>query len=209
MSDGCDPPEAMIVPRSRFLPELIWAIPIVAALIGGWLAVRAIRAHGPTITVSFRDAAGLVAGKTKLKYRDVEVGEVRDIGFSPDRATVVITAELVREAEPWMVDDTRFWVARARVAVGEVTGLETLLSGAYIGLDVGSSRREVRAPSGPDRRSSSITFRSERSPPRISTATAARSRWACSCGRRSIVTSRPAPGSGRRVGSAPPWTRRA
>ena len=144
MSDGSDPPEAMIVPRSRFLPELIWAIPIVAALIGGWLAVRAIRAHGPTITVSFRDAAGLVAGKTKLKYRDVEVGEVRDIGFSPDRATVVITAELVREAEPWMVDDTRFWVARARVAVGEVTGLETLLSGAYIGLDVGSSRRERR-----------------------------------------------------------------
>ena len=142
MSGGPDPPEAVVVPRSRFFPELIWAIPIVAALIGGWLAVRAVRAHGPTITISFRDAAGLVAGKTKLKYRDVEVGEVRDIGFSPDRATVVITAELIREATPWLVEDTRFWVARARVAVGEVTGLETLLSGAYIGLDVGSSRRE-------------------------------------------------------------------
>ena len=144
MSDGPDPPEAVVVPRSRFLPELIWAIPVVAALIGGWLAVRAIRSHGPTITISFRDAAGLVAGKTKLRYRDVEVGEVRDIGFSPDRATVVITAELVREAGPWLVEDTRFWAVRARVAAGEVTGLETLLSGAYIGLDVGSSRRARR-----------------------------------------------------------------
>jgi paraquat-inducible protein B len=142
MSDGRDPPEAVVAPRSRFLPELIWAIPIVAVLIGGWLAVRAIRAHGPSITISFRDAAGLVAGKTKLRYRDVDVGEVRDIGFSPDRSTVVVTAELTREAETWLVDDTRFWVVRARVAAGEVSGLETLLSGAYIGLDVGTSKHE-------------------------------------------------------------------
>ena len=82
-SDGPDPPEAVVVPRSRLLPELIWAIPIVAALIGGWLAVRAIRAHGPTITISFRDAGGLVAGKTKIKYRDVEVGEVRGHRLQP------------------------------------------------------------------------------------------------------------------------------
>ena len=54
----------------------------------------------------------------------------------------MITAELMREATPWMVDDTRFWVARARVAAGEVSGLETLLSGAYIGLDVGTSKRD-------------------------------------------------------------------
>ena len=142
MSDGPELPEAVVVPRSRLLPELIWAIPIVAALVGGWLAVRAVRAHGPMITISFRDAGGLVAGKTKLRYRDVDVGEVREIGFSPDPATVVITAELNREAAPWLVDDTRFWVVRARLAADEVTGLETLLSGAYIGLDVGSSRRE-------------------------------------------------------------------
>jgi paraquat-inducible protein B len=70
---------------------------------------------------------------------------VRGVGVSPDRTTVVITAELIREAAPWMVDDTRFWVVRARVAAAEVSGLETVLSGAYIGLDVGASKRPRRA----------------------------------------------------------------
>jgi paraquat-inducible protein B len=140
MSQEPSLPEAVVAPRSRFLPELIWAIPIVAAVIGGWLAFRAIRAHGPTITISFRDAAGLVAGKTKIRYRDVDVGEVRAIGFSADRTTVVITAELMREAASWMVEDTRFWVVRAHIGAGEVSGLETLLSGPYIGLDVGTSK---------------------------------------------------------------------
>jgi paraquat-inducible protein B len=144
MSEESNLPEAVVTPRSRYLPELIWAIPIVAVVIGGWLAFRAIRAHGPTITITFRDAAGLVAGKTKIRYRDVDVGEVRAIGFSADRATVVITAELMREAASWMVEDTRFWVVRARVAAGEVSGLETLLSGPYIGIDVGTSKRARR-----------------------------------------------------------------
>jgi paraquat-inducible protein B len=142
-----DIPEAVVARRSRLLPELVWAIPIVAALIGGWLAVKAIRSHGPTITITFRDAAGLAAGKTKIKYRDVDVGEVRSIGFSPDRVTVVVTAELMREAASWMVDDTRFWVVRPRIAASEISGLETLLSGSYIGLDVGTSalpRRDFR-----------------------------------------------------------------
>jgi paraquat-inducible protein B len=144
MSEENGLPEAVVAPRSRVVPELVWAVPIVAVLIAGWLAIRAIRAHGPTITISFRDAAGLAAGKTKLRYRDVDVGEVRRIGFSPDRATVVVTAELTHEAARWMVDDTRFWVVRARVAGGEVSGLETLLSGAYIGLEVGTSKRARR-----------------------------------------------------------------
>lgn len=144
MRDDPELPEAIVMPRSRFRPELIWAIPIVAVLIGGWLAVRAIRARGPLITISFNNAGGVVAGKTKIRYRDVDVGEVRNIGVGPDRTTVVITAELKREAAPWMVDDTRFWVVRARVAAAEVSGLETLLSGAYIGVDVGSSKRARR-----------------------------------------------------------------
>jgi paraquat-inducible protein B len=148
MSGDPDLPEAVVVPRSRLRPELIWAIPIVALAIVGWLAVKAFRAHGPTITISFRDAGGLAAGKTKIKYRDLDVGEVSDIGFSPDRATVVITAELKPEAAAWMVEDTQFWVVRARVAAAEVSGLETVLSGAYIGLDVGSSKRPRRSFTG-------------------------------------------------------------
>jgi paraquat-inducible protein B len=144
MRDDPELPEAIVVPHSRLRPELIWTIPIVAVLIGGWLAVRAIRARGPIVTISFHNAAGLVAGKTKIRYRDVDVGEVRDIGVSSDRATVLVTAELKREAAPWLVEDTHFWVVRARVAAAEVSGLETLLSGAYIGVDAGTSKRARR-----------------------------------------------------------------
>ena len=144
MRDDSELPEAVVMRHSRFRPELIWTIPIVAVLIGGWLAVRAIRARGPMITISFHNAGGLVAGKTKIRYRDVDVGEVRDIGVSADRTTVLVTAELKREAAPWMVEDTHFWVVRARVAAAEVSGLETLLSGAYIGVDAGTSKRARR-----------------------------------------------------------------
>ena len=144
MRDDPELPEAVVMRHSRFRPELIWTIPIVAVLIGGWLAVRAIRARGPIITISFHNAGGLVAGKTKIRYRDVDVGEVRDIGVSPDRTTVLVTAELKREAAAWMVEDTHFWVVRARVAAAEVSGLETLLSGAYIGVDAGTSKRARR-----------------------------------------------------------------
>jgi paraquat-inducible protein B len=113
-------------------------------LIGGWLAMKAIRERGPTLTISFRAAAGVVAGKTKIRYRDVDVGEVREIGIGADRMTVVITAELIREAAPLLVEDTRFWVVRPRIAAAEVSGLETLLSGAYVAVDAGTSKRARR-----------------------------------------------------------------
>ena len=234
MRDDSELPEAVVMRHSRFRPELIWTIPIVAVLIGGWLAIRAIRARGPMITISFRNAGGLVAGKTKIRYRDVDVGEVRNIGVSANRTTVLVTAELKREAAPWMVEDTHFWVVRARVAAAEVSGLETLLSGAYIGVDVGTSKRarrhftgleevpvvsggtkgrlfvaRARAQSGRARRSTSVTWRSGRSPPRISRRTGAMSRSACSCARHSIASSRRARDSGRRAGFAPRWIRPA
>ena len=133
-----------MVRRWRSSPGLIWAVPIIAALVGLWLAFQAIRAHGPTVTVSFREAPGIVAGKTKIKYRDVDVGEVRAIGFARDRSRVIVTAELSRDAGPWMVEDTRFWLVEPRVTLGEVSGLSTLVSGSHIALDVGASSRPRR-----------------------------------------------------------------
>ena len=135
-------PEAVVVRRTRLTANLIWAVPILAALIAAWLAIQALRTHGPRVTISFRDAHGIVAGKTKLKYRDVDVGEVRAVGFSRDRSNVLITAELTHGTEPWMVQDTRFWIVEPHVTLGEVSGLETLLSGAYIAIDVGTSPNE-------------------------------------------------------------------
>lgn len=136
-------PEAVAAPARRRLP-LIWLVPLVAVLAGGWLAVRAILEKGPTVTISFRTAEGLEAGKTKIRYRAVEIGVVKSIALAEDRASVTVTAELVKDAEPFLVEDSRFWVVRPRIAGAGVSGLGTLLSGAYIGVDVGKSREERR-----------------------------------------------------------------
>src|SRR5262244_117532 len=139
-----DLPEAVAVPRRRFAPQLIWVVPIVAVLVGGWLAVKAVLERGPVITISFKTAEGLEAGKTKIKYKDVEIGLVKTVSLSPDRKGVVATAELSKEAESFLVEDTRFFVVRPRVTAGGVSGLGTLLAGPYIGVDIGKSKQTRR-----------------------------------------------------------------
>jgi len=115
--------------------SIIWVVPLVALVIGGWLAYKAFSQKGPTITISFLSAEGLEAGKTKIKFKDVEIGKVTDIAISNDISHVVVTAELKKGTGLYLTDKTRFWVVRARIAAGEVQGLGTLFSGAYIGID--------------------------------------------------------------------------
>ena len=129
-------PEAVISTR-RHQISIVWFVPLVALLIGGWLVYKTISEKGPTITISFKTAEGLEAGKTKIKYKDVQLGQVTEIRITPDLSRVLVTAELVKEAEEFLSANTRFWVVRARVAAGQVSGLGTLFSGAYIGLDPG------------------------------------------------------------------------
>ena len=100
------------------------------------------------ITISFISAEGLEAGKTKVKYKDVDIGQVQSIKLSPDRSHVVTTVQLTKEAESFTSDDTRFWVVRPRVAASGISGLNTLLSGAYIGADAGKSEDTKRDFSG-------------------------------------------------------------
>jgi paraquat-inducible protein B len=134
-------PEADAQPRRRWHLQVVWLIPLVALLIGGWLAVRAIMEKGPTITVTFASAEGLEAGKTKLKYKDVDVGQVTAITVSRNLDRVVVTAELAKQLKPYLVEDVHFWVVRPRVAGGSVSGLGTLLGGAYIAIDRGTSKK--------------------------------------------------------------------
>ncbi|MBS0171182.1 MAG: MCE family protein [Nitrospira sp.] len=137
-------PEARVErKRGRTVPA-VWLIPIIAALVGGWLVVKGILEKGPTITVTFKNAEALEAGKTKITYKNVDVGEVKSIKLSPDREGIVVTAELVKDAASYLVADTRFWVVRPRIAGGQVSGLGTLFSGAYIGMDIGKSATEQR-----------------------------------------------------------------
>jgi len=128
-----DLPEAIAAPRAQV--SLVWLIPIIALLIGGWLALKAYSERGPTISIEFKTAAGLEAGKTKVKFKDVDVGTVTSIMVGSDLQSVLVTAELVAGAEVYLTDKTRFWIARPRVTASRVSGLETLLSGAYIAID--------------------------------------------------------------------------
>jgi paraquat-inducible protein B len=115
--------------------SIVWLVPLVAAVIGIWLAYTTLQERGPTITITFDNAEGLEAGKTKVKYKDVEVGTVENVRISDDLKRIVVTAEMVKEAESYMAEGTRFWVVSPRLGAGGVSGLGTLLSGVYIGVD--------------------------------------------------------------------------
>jgi paraquat-inducible protein B len=142
--DPIDIPDAVAAPKSRHTIQLVWIVPLVAVLIGGWLAVKSILDKGPTITITLESADGIEAGKTKIKYKDVDVGLVSDVGFAKGTLRVLVTAELGKGTVPYLLDDARFWVARPRISGGTVSGLGTLLSGPYIGMDVGRKGRPTR-----------------------------------------------------------------
>jgi len=136
-----DIPEALPEPKKRFSLQVIWLIPIVAAIVGGTLAVKTYLNKGPTITITFKTGEGLEAGKTKIKYKDVEVGLVKDVTIAKDLTSVIATAELKKGVTPYLVEDTSFWVVRPQISGGSVTGLGTLMGGSYIGMDVGKSKQ--------------------------------------------------------------------
>jgi paraquat-inducible protein B len=117
--------------------SFVWIIPLVAALIGGWLTYKTISEQGPTVTITFEDGAGLEAGKTKIKYKSIAIGTVKRVDISPDLSNVIVIAEFSKQAEPHLTENSRFWVVRPNVGLGGISGLETLVSGAYIAVDPG------------------------------------------------------------------------
>ncbi len=114
--------------------SLVWLIPLVAIVIGGWIAFRAISEQGPMVTIEFKSAEGLEP-KTKVAYKDLQVGQVKAITLAEDLSHVIVSAELVPGAENYLTENTRFWVLRPQVSAGRITGLSTLLSGAYLAID--------------------------------------------------------------------------
>jgi len=139
-----DLPELPAPALRRRRPSLVWLIPLVAAVIGAWIALKAYSDRGPTITITFQSAEGLEAGQTRIKHKDVEVGRVTAINLSPDFSHVVVTADLKRGAYALLSENTRFWVVRARIGTNGISGLGTLVSGAYIGMDPGPRGKMAR-----------------------------------------------------------------
>ncbi|MDQ0025567.1 paraquat-inducible protein B [Variovorax paradoxus] len=135
---GLPPPR--VVRRREWLPSLIWLIPIVAALVGVMLVVRILMERGPEIVLTFETAEGLEANKTAVKYKDVQIGTVQSLRLARDRSHVRVQVQLNKEAEGFTAEDSRFWVVRPRLDTSGISGLGTLLSGAYIGADAGVSK---------------------------------------------------------------------
>jgi paraquat-inducible protein B len=137
-------PASRAVSRSRTRLSLVWVIPIVAAVVGGWVAVTRILGEGPKITIIFRTAEGLEAGKTKIHYNGVDIGTLTDIRLSDDHQRVITTAQMEPKTEEFLVADTKFWVVKPRISGANVTGLGTLISGSYIGVEIGTSKETRR-----------------------------------------------------------------
>ncbi len=125
--------DGVVQSKRRF--SIVWIVPLVALVIGAWLAFKAISEKGPIITITFATADGLEAGKTKIKFKDVEIGQVETIVLSEDVSKVLVTAKMIKGSEPYLTDQTKFWVVRPRISGGSVSGLGTVLSGAFIGID--------------------------------------------------------------------------
>lgn len=135
-----DVPVPVVKRRKRTRPSAVWIVPILAVVAAGALAVKAYVQQGPTIHITFDSAEGLEVGKSDVRYKNVPVGQISSIELTEDERAIIATVKLNRGAAGLAASDTKFWVERPRIGVGGVSGLGTLLSGAYIGVDRGTSK---------------------------------------------------------------------
>ena len=133
-------PEAVPESPKRFTFSVVWIIPILAAIVALGIAIERFLSEGPTINIRFTSAEGIEAGKTYIKYKDVNIGQVTRVKLSPDYQKVIITAKIDKSAEGLLVEDAKFWVVRPQVSLSGISGISTLLSGNYIGFEAGKSK---------------------------------------------------------------------
>ena len=131
----------MVLAPKRHRVSMVWIIPILAALVAISIAVHRIRSEGPSITIVFKAADGIEVGKTFIKYKDVNLGQVTDVHLSNDYSQVVVTAKMTSHAAALLVEDAKFWVVRPTISLSGISGLNTLLSGNYIGFEAGTSKQ--------------------------------------------------------------------
>lgn len=138
------------VRESRW-PSPVWLIPLTALLIGFWLLFQAWYQKGPSIIVQFSSAEGIESGKTEVRYKAVTVGKVRKLKLSDDLKYIEANIELNKEIGRHMGSDARFWIVSPRVNRSGVSGLTTLFSGTYIGMDPGTNNDDLSFYQGEDR----------------------------------------------------------
>ena len=138
-------PQAMVVVPKRRRLSVVWIIPVLAAVVAIGVAIKRVRSEGPTITIVFAAAQGIEAGKTLIKYKDVNIGQVKAVHLTEDYSKVEVTAKMTKQAEGLMVEDAKFWVVSPSISLSGVSGLNTLLSGNYIGFESGKSYNDERS----------------------------------------------------------------
>jgi paraquat-inducible protein B len=143
-----DLPHAMVARNKGRRISVVWIIPILAGVVAIGIAIQRALSEGPTITIVFKAAQGLEAGKTFVKYKDVNIGQVTAVKLSTDHSKVEVTAKMDKSASDLMVEDAKFWVVEPRVTLSGVSGLGTLLSGNYIGFEMGKSDKQQRKFTG-------------------------------------------------------------
>ena len=134
-----DLPAAIPDARRRLRLPFIWILPVIVVIAAAFVAVRQKIEQGTSVEITFRTADDLEPNKTKISYKSVEIGEVKEIRVSEDRKEVIVEARIHRSARGYLVEDTRFWVVRPRITGASISGLGTLVSGSYIDVDVGHS----------------------------------------------------------------------
>ncbi|WGF86591.1 PqiB family protein [Marinivivus vitaminiproducens] len=130
-----DIPEASVARRRG--PSIVWIIPVVALAIALWLGYRSWSEMGSQVTLTFETAEGLEPGRTVIRYKDVDIGQVEAVDLSEDLSQIVVTARVDTEMDPYLNEGTRFWIVRPRIGAGGISGLGTLVSGAYVEMDPG------------------------------------------------------------------------
>ncbi|MGF1560652.1 MAG: intermembrane transport protein PqiB, partial [Geminicoccaceae bacterium] len=115
--------------------SIVWLVPLLALAIGGYLAYTAYSERGPLVRIHFETAAGVTADKTEVRYRDVVVGKVESVSVNDTLDGVVVEARMDKEAGRYLHEGTDFWIEQPTITASEVSGLQTLLSGVFIGID--------------------------------------------------------------------------
>lgn len=129
-TDGGLPTAA--VRKRRFSFPVIWVVPLVAAMVAGYLVFQRTRAYGPTITIQFKDADGVRAGETWIQHLGVPIGQVISVELAGDLEHAVVTARLRRSPVSVAREGSIFWIVRPELGLGNVSGLGTVISGPHI-----------------------------------------------------------------------------
>ena len=126
----------------RGIPAL-WLIPLVTLLVGLWMVYDRWASQGPLITIELSNADGLVAGKTRIKNRSIDVGEVEVIRMNENRDAVLVEARMAPDVSDLLVEDSRFWVVKPQIGLSGISGLGTIVAGQHIEFSPGTSEVPV------------------------------------------------------------------